>query len=92
MDTSISNGTDVKEINVRLESSTDDLIDEGIDYEKLDTEIPLWVYIRLHQKGIFERDFLIMLGKSLCDAEFLKEVITLENKKEMEKMQRILGM
>ncbi len=83
--------SDIKEINVKLESSIDDLIDEGTDYKKLDTEIPLWVYIRLHQKGILERDFLIMLGKSFCDADFLKEVITLVNKKEIEKTQRILG-
>jgi hypothetical protein len=87
----ISNGMDVKEKNVRLKSSIDDLIDEDIEYKKLEIEIPLRVYLILYQKGIFERNFLIMLAKSVCDADFLKEVITLENKKEIEKMQRLLG-
>ena len=75
----------------KLESSIDDLTDKGTNYKKLDVEIPLWIYIRLQQKGMLESDFLIKLGKSFCDADFLKQVITLEDKKEIEKMQRILG-
>ncbi len=83
----IENG---KEIKVRLESFISE-IDEQSDYKKLDLELPAWIFIMLVRKGFFDRDFLIMLAKSYCDAEFLKGVITLENKKEFEIMQRLIA-
>jgi len=83
----IENG---KEINVRLESFISE-IDVQSDYKQLDLELPAWIFIMLERKGFFDRDFLIVLAKSYCDAEFLKGVITLENKKEIEKMHRILA-
>ncbi len=73
------------------ESSIDEVTDKGTNYKRLDVEIPLWIYFRLQKKGMLESDFLIMLGKSFCDADFIKEVITLEDKKEIEKLHRILG-
>ena len=78
----------VKESNVRIESFIDEM-DEEIDYKKLDISVPACVYIMLYRKGFFDRDFLISLSRSICDAEFLLEKVGLEDKKNFETMQRI---
>ncbi len=78
---------DRKEINVTLETSIkEDELEEATQYKKLDVEIPLWVYIRLLNKGLLERDFLITLGKSFCDSKALREMIMIRDKKESEKL------
>lgn len=74
----------------RLESFISE-IDERSDYKKLDLELPARIFVMLERKGFFNQDFLIMLAKSYCDADFLKGVITLENKKEIEIMQRLIA-
>ncbi len=80
----------VKETNVRMESFLDE-VDEESDYKKLNISVPACVYIMLYRKGFFDRDFLIALSRSTCDAEFLQEKFTHEDKNNFEKMQRILG-
>ncbi len=78
---------DRKEINIKLETSIkEDELAEDIEYKKLDVEIPLWVYIRLRNKGMLEPDFLVILGKSFCDAKTLKEIIFVKDKQESEKL------
>ncbi len=80
----------VKETNVRIESFIDE-VDEESDYKKLNISVPAYVYIMLYKKGFFDRDFSIALSRSNCDAEFLQEKFTNEDKNNFEKMQRILG-
>lgn len=78
-----------KEFNVRLESFYDFPVEES-DYIKLDLELPAWIFINLEKKGIFDQEFLTMLGKSNhCDAYFLTEIIPIKDKYENERIQKI---